>query len=193
MTLACAGRFPPDETPAPACADPGIRRWGFPAAGSRPLRVWLDAAAQEYDGWRSYGWRRVRFAIGEWNAIRLPVRFVEARSARESDITIDIIHALPEQDDRTGDQAALTNLTYQPNGEILRARVLIAVTAPRGMGRYPVLDQQANLLHELGHAIGLPHAAESRAVMATRRTSFGITGADIALARAHYARCPAPR
>lgn len=192
VTLACAGRALPDETP-PACAAPGLRRWEFPAVGSRSLRVWLDARAQEYDGWGPYGWRRLRFAMDEWNSIRLPVRFTEARSARESDIIVDIIQSIPEQDDQARDQAAVTNLTYQPTGEIIRARVLIAVTPPRGIGRYSVLDQQANLLHELGHAIGLPHVPETGAVMATRRTSHGVTGADIALARTHYAVCPAPR
>ena len=131
--------------------------------------------------------------MDEWNSMRLPVRFVVARSARESDIIVDIVESIPASDDNARDQAAVTHLTYEPTGAIIRARVLIAVTSPRGTGRYSVLDQQANVLHELGHAIGLPHVAETTAVMATRRTSYGLTGADIALARTHYATCPAPR
>jgi predicted Zn-dependent protease len=128
--------------------------------------------------------------LEEWNSIRLPVRLVAAESARQADIVVDIIASVPAPDDSTGrDQAGVTHLTYLPSGEILKARVFIAVKPARGIGRYPVLDQQANLLHELGHALGLPHVTETSAVMAIRRTSHGLTGADIALAKAHYPDC----
>ena len=129
----------------------------------------------------------MRFAMAEWNSLHLPVRFVEARSARESDIIVDVIASIPASGDSSGgDQAALTSLTYEQSGAILKARVLIAVAAPNGQ-RYPLLAQQANLLHELGHTIGLPHTTERGAIMAERRTSYELTGADIALARRHYA------
>jgi hypothetical protein len=72
---------------------------------------------------------------------------------------------------------------------LLKAHILIAVVPPNGIGRYPVADQQANLLHAQGHALGLPHINDTMAVMATRRTAHELTGADIALARGHYPRC----
>jgi matrixin len=190
VTLACAGRQPPVAAPARTCVDQETPRWPILTPGIRSLLVWLDVAAQELDGWRSYGMRRLRFALDEWNSIRLPVRFAAAQSAREADIVVDIIEFIPAPDDSTGrDQAGLTNLTYLPTGEILKARVLIATRPPQGRGRYSVLDQQANLLHELGHAIGLPHITVTSAVMAIRRTSYSLTGADIILARAYYPDC----
>lgn len=153
------------------------------------LRVWFDAESQELDGWGPYGWRRLRFALDEWNSIRLPVRFVPAQSARDSDIVVDIIRSVPlTTNDTRFDQAAATSLTYEPSGAILSARVLVAVAAPNGV-RYPLAEQQANLIHELGHAIGLPHIREVGAVMAVRRTSHQLTGSDIAAARAHYDAC----
>lgn len=118
------------------------------------------------------------------------MRFAPAQSAREADIIVDIIESIPAPDDSAGlDQAGVTNLTYLPTGEILKARVLIGTRPPRGIGHISILDQQANLLHELGHAIGLRHVTESGGVMAIRRTSYSLTGADIAMARAHYPDC----
>jgi len=152
--------------------------------------VWLDAKAQELGGWNTYGLRRLRLALDEWNSIRLPVRLVQASSVRESDIVVDIVASLPTVDDSVArDQAGITNESYEPSGNILKARVLIAVATPIGL-RYQLVAQQANLLHELGHAIGLPHGSETGAVMATRRSSYQLTGSDITLARKHYARCP---
>jgi hypothetical protein len=166
-----------------------VRRWHAPPDSERVLHVWLDAQAQELDGWHTYGPRRLRTALDEWNSIRLPVRLVPATSARESDILVDIVGSLPTVDESVArDQAGITNVSYEPSGNILKARVLIAVATPIGR-RYPLVAQQANLLHELGHAIGLPHAAETGAVMATRRSSYQLTGSDITLAREHYAGC----
>ena len=188
VTLACAAPFVRESRTE--CNRVLVRRWHVPSSGERVLRVWLDAQAQELGGWNTYGPRRLRLALDEWNSIRLPVRLVQASSARESDIVVDIVASLPTVDDSVArDQAGITNLSYEPSGNILKARVLIAVGTPIGR-RYPLVAQQANLLHELGHAIGLPHAAETGAVMAMRRSNYQLTGSDITLARKHYARCP---
>lgn len=122
--------------------------------------------------------------MAEWNSIKLPVRLVEARSLRESDIVVDVIEAIPGQHRDDRDQAGVTTVTHQ-SGSIIRARVLVAISAPFGV-RYSVNDQVANLIHELGHALGVPHAAESRALMSPRRNVEELTAIDIALARRHF-------
>ena len=190
LTLGCALNAAPDTAARVSCDQAVLRRWLIPAAGERALRVWLDAGAQELDGWRPYGARRLRLALDEWNSIRLPVQFITAKSARESDIIVDIVPSLPTIDGSSvQNQAGITNVTYEASGRILSARILIAAATPTGR-RYPVVEQQANLLHELGHALGLPHVAQNGAVMSnTRRDTYELTGADIMLARGHYQSC----
>jgi hypothetical protein len=90
VTLARVSYSPPDGSSRPCIAD-GTRHWTIPPRGTRQLRVWLDAKSQAFDGWSPCGRRRVRVALDEWNALQLPVRFEEARSARESEIVADVI------------------------------------------------------------------------------------------------------
>lgn len=127
--------------------------------------------------------------MDEWNSVRLPVRLVDARSLRDSDIVVDVIESIPGQDSSNRDQAGITSLTHD-GGSIIRARVFVAVSAPFGV-RYSVPDQIANLIHELGHALGLHHATESSAMMSARRHVMELTGADFVLARRHFS-CAAP-
>ena len=134
--------------------------------------------------------RRLRFALDEWNSIHLPIRLTVATSARAADIIVDVVPALPNVDGSSVQhQAGITNVTHAASGSILAARILIAAATPAGQ-RFPVVEQQANLLHELGHALGLPHLTATGAVMSpARRGAHQLTGADIVLARTHYAPC----
>jgi predicted Zn-dependent protease len=54
--------------------------------------------------------------------------------------------------------------------------------------RYRVPVQERTLLHELGHALGLPHATGPNSLMSERPSGSTLTGTDIALARGHYSR-----
>lgn len=185
LGAACAARTPAEAGPDPCVATARAPRWA--AVTGQPVRelnVWIDEKAQEPDGWSAYGWRRLREAMGRWNALNLPVRFVEARSARNADVIVNVIETVPATGEgREWDQAGVTNLTFAAGGTIIRAHVFIATRAPAG-ARLRLDAQQANLLHELGHALGLPHATSSTALMSARRRARALTGADMALARA---------
>ena len=134
----CLQRTQP--APAPLSCDANARHWApDPRGNTRDLRVWIDVQAQTFDGWQPYGWRRLRFAMAEWNSIKLPIRLVEARSLRDSDIVVDVIEAVPGQDPQNRDQAGVTTVTHQ-GATIIRARVFVAISAPFNV-RYSVSDQ----------------------------------------------------
>lgn len=163
----------------------------------REIRVALEADPDTRDGWRAYGGRRLRVALNHWNGVSLPVRLVPARTLREADIIVEVITAFPRGEDAHAGQryrAGQTRLTWAADGEITGAHVLIAEQTPFGE-HYSVADQSATLLHELGHALGLPHVANPGALMATRTRVDGVTPVDVTLARSVYSPrgCPGVR
>jgi hypothetical protein len=174
-----------DET----CLPSGQNRWHVAEGDSqRVLRVWIDEENQVPDGWSTYGKRRLRTAIARWNTLRLPVRMELAESRGVADIEVSIVDSVPvQQQMREASQAGATRITTVPPGDIEKAHVLVAVAASYGV-RYRLPAQEATLVHELGHALGLPHATGPRALMSARSSIATLTGTDIALARSHYHR-----
>lgn len=126
--------------------------------------------------------------MAHWNALSLPVQLVPAPSLRDADITVQVIQSFPvTQPSSPLDKyrAGLTKLTYRDGREITNAVILIAETTPFGQ-RYTVSDQLATLMHEIGHALGLPHVANPDALMAARPRAEGVTAIDATLARTVY-------
>jgi hypothetical protein len=186
---ACLARAKVADAGTGSCLPLDQNRWVVATGDSqRVLLTWIDEEKQVPYGWSTYGRRRLRYATERWNLVRLPVRMELAESRAEADIEVSIVDSVPAlQRMRGASQAGVTRVTTARPGEIEKAHVLVAVAASFGI-RYRLPAQEATLLHELGHALGLPHATGPRAVMSEQKSLAVLTGTDIALARSHYAR-----
>jgi hypothetical protein len=194
ISNACASIARPVAATAAACLDAPPVLWALRGADRRTLQVRIDAAQGTRDGWQVDGKRRLVAALSEWNAVGLPVRLAAARAGeRLEDVTVLIVPRLPT----TGDDAmsryhaGVTHLTYLATGEITRALVLVAEETPGGKD-YSIADQMSTLVHELGHALGLPHATNTVSVMSPRPIVNGVTRHDERLARSIYAGAADP-
>jgi hypothetical protein len=192
----CAARRDAPVALTSSCTAAVPLRWFLnDLARPRALRVFLYVAPETGDRWERFGSARLRTAMAHWNGLDLPVRFQAVDQPGGADVIVEIIPRFEIDDNEPAAhryRAGVTHLTYHNTGEITRAYLQIAETTPFAV-RYPVTDQIATLIHELGHALGLPHARSPFALMASRPQSTTVTGADLDLIRAHYGSVPCSR
>ena len=140
-------------------SDSVIRRWD----GAEPvLRFALEAGG--VDDWTPTLAAEVRDAARRWSPN--PIRFEEVGDTAAAQVVIRWTDRFPFR------RAGQTDLFWDAQGELYRARVTLALRTERGI-RLPADARFAVALHELGHVLGLPHSADSADVMfeATRATN----------------------
>ena len=139
-------------------SDSVIRRWD----GEEPvLRFALESGGVE--GWAPTLAAEVRDAARRWSPN--PVRFEEVGDTATAQVVIRWTDQFPFR------RAGQTDLFWDAEGQLYRARVTLALRTERGVP-LPAEARFAVALHELGHVLGLPHSADSADVMfeATRAT-----------------------
>lgn len=148
-----------------ATSDSVVRRWAD--RRGYPIRV---AVTEPPDGSPGAVLRAlVGAALSAWDRPEANVRMALAADTAAADIVIEWIdHFVPRpvvggaaQDVQ---QTGLTGLTANGRGEIQRARIHLALTDGRGR-RLAADEVQAVAIHELGHALGLPHSGDPADIM----------------------------
>ena len=161
--------------------DSVVRRW--PDRWGTPLRVYIvEGGAPGYLP-RMAGF--VREAFDRWEQTGIGVRFQLVPDSAGADITVRWI------DRFDFDRAGQTDLTWDQLGRVRRAAISLALRTHNGAA-LPDAALLSVAVHEAGHAIGLPHSADTSDVMFPATRTGTLTERDRRTVEVLYRIPPGP-
>jgi hypothetical protein len=158
-----------------ATTDSVVRRW--PDRNGAPLKVALLEASAT--GYVPHMGALMRQAMGRWIDAGVGVTFAEVHDTAGADIVVRWIDRFDI------DRAGQTDLTWDQAGRVRHATISLAMHSSAGAQ----LTDAALLsvaVHETGHAIGLPHSADSNDVMFPSTRTGRLSDRDVRTAQVLY-------
>ena len=155
--------------------DSTLRRWPDSVVGT--LGIVIDGGGPPE--WRPEMLDQVRDAMRNWESALPGLHFVELLDTTGADITVHWVERLGA--DRTGQ----ADLVWDRAGRIHHVDVSLAVRGPTGR-TLSDFGLRAVATHELGHALGLAHSADSSDVLFPATRTDTLSPRDVATVQLLY-------
>ena len=161
-----------------AAQDSALYRWPERGAAIQVyVEPWSSAAA-----WDPTYVELAQRAFIEWNDAGFPLRFDFVLDSATADIEVRWRERFPAED---GQRIGVTERIHTSEFWIASARIDIANHDSAGR-RIPARMVGGTLRHEIGHALGLNHAADASSVMYRESAATTISPSDRATLRLLY-------
>lgn len=144
-----------------------VRHW---PAGLAAIRVTIVPGGA--DGFTEEMVSDVRWALDAWSPASVGLRWLEEPDSARADFIIRWADTLE------ADRAGVTDVTWDRGGRIRRALLVLATRSPSTGRPLPTESRRAVALHEVGHALGLPHSSRVADVMYPIATATELSDRD---------------
>jgi hypothetical protein len=144
-----------------------VRHW--PGGGDIILYTIVPGGPE---GFRPEMVPEVRWALEAWRPSAVGLRFNEAADTGGASLVIRWADTLDAE------RAGVTDVTWDKAGRIRRAEVYLATRSPSSGRPFTVDARRAIVLHEIGHALGLPHSSRPGDVMFPVATATELSDRD---------------